>query len=298
MNAPQPPDEGRSEARGVGPRLRRLRKAKGLTGSQLAGKVGVSQSKISRIETGVVVPDPDEVEHIVLALGENPAVAARLRGLVEQPVAMTQFVLGVDQDLYRDYERQATTIRLFQPAVVPGLLQTSAYAKALFVGYANLLGRSYAEGGAQALADRMERQLSLYTDKTFVFVLLEAVFTQPIASPTVMLTQIETLEQLADLRNVTVRIVPSGQRLLVPALGSIEIFDDERALVETYVGTVPQTDPEDVTVLRRLFDHFEALATDDIGPILRKYRRNYAQPIADEVRPVTAESGTADSSAD
>lgn len=277
-------DERPTGAKAVGSRLRKLRKDRGITGSELADRVGVSQSKISRIETGAVSPDPADVERIALALEEDPDAAARLREIAEQPASSAAAArVGARQSLYREYESLATAIRVFQPAVVPGLLQTSAYAKALFLGYANLFGLSYADqGGAKAVADRMARQGVLYEKKNFVFVLLESVLTQPVASASVMLSQIETLEQLSELPNVKVMIVPFGRRILVAPLSPVEIFDDQAAFAETNLEIVQHTDPDEVSFQRRLFDHIEALATDQIIPILRAHHRRYAKRVNEE----------------
>ncbi len=263
----------------IGRRLRELRKRHRVSGVELAARIGVNQSTISRIETGAIDATPDEVERIVVALGESRDVVTDI--LRRTKVSAAAAGIGASQPGYRDYEDAARTIRLFQPAIIPGLLQTSAYAQAIYAGVARLHGLDYEALGAGSVALRMERQKLLYEKgRSFVFVIMESVLDVQIASNAVMLAQLETLERLSALPSVTLSIVPTNRRLLMAPLSSLEIFDSTAALSETNTSVLEQTDPEEIDALVQVFAHFEENATTAIAPILERHRRAYIARMA------------------
>jgi transcriptional regulator with XRE-family HTH domain len=113
-----------------------LRKAAGLSGERLAVRCSMSQSKISRIETGKILPSVIDVERILKAL-EVPAL------VVSELLALTR-AANVDYASWRAYarvglqqkqaelkalEESATEIRHFLPAVPTGLLHVAEYAE-------------------------------------------------------------------------------------------------------------------------------------------------------------------------
>jgi transcriptional regulator with XRE-family HTH domain len=117
--------------------LREARKAVGLTGERLAARCGISQSKISKIETGKVLPSVTDVERILTALGARSDLTDELLALTR--MANTEFQstrTDMRRGLYRKQrelaalEADSAHIRFFLPTMITGLLQTPEYARA------------------------------------------------------------------------------------------------------------------------------------------------------------------------
>src|SRR2546430_11494846 len=119
----------------VGRILARMRTAKNLTGKQLAVLVGMSQPKISRLERGIGAADPEDVARIARALGADEPEVLRLVEIVERSQAgVSDWLPNPDRLASRQItvarsEAESHTFRVFQPAVIPGPLQTSEYAR-------------------------------------------------------------------------------------------------------------------------------------------------------------------------
>lgn len=146
--------------RRVSTELRRLRKEAGLTCADAAKALGVSITKISRMETGERGLYADEVAAL-LGLYRVPAkLRVELLDLVRNGHDPNWWQTGHGQlpaawkDLIQ-LEADATAIANFEPMLVPGLLQTAEYTSALFHGMDS--GRSAAEVNA-LVATRMARQ--------------------------------------------------------------------------------------------------------------------------------------------
>jgi len=150
--------------------LRVLRVNAGLSGEQLAKRLQVSQSRVSRIELAQQAAAPGLVRCWIEATGAPEDRAADLVGWAE--AAVTESVLlrtsrsrGLAQ-LQRDsleFEATSKTILEFDPVLIPGLLQVPEYARRVFIAGKPLLSPGEL---AAAVAGRMERQLALYEGAT------------------------------------------------------------------------------------------------------------------------------------
>src|SRR5215204_6065118 len=109
--------------------LRRLRDLSGVSGRELARRISISQSKVSRIESGTAMPSLPEVTAWGAALGASQATLDHLAFLTNQAYTEVQpwrealRGQGHLQDEIQEQEALATCVRTFQPAIVPGLLQ-------------------------------------------------------------------------------------------------------------------------------------------------------------------------------
>jgi len=130
--------------------LRDLRKASGLSGDRLARRCGMSQSKVSRIETGRLLPSVVDVDRMLHALGVDPATCAELLALARVANAEYQDVrASVRRGLHHRQrelsalEADASEMYHFLPALITGLLQhiQSGYGRPFWEA-AGLLSRS------------------------------------------------------------------------------------------------------------------------------------------------------------
>ncbi|MBQ1024519.1 helix-turn-helix transcriptional regulator [Micromonospora sp. C95] len=108
---------------------------------------------------------------------------------------------------WQEIEREATTLRWFEPNVLPGLLQTEAYARAVLAG-GGLIPRSEV---ARLVDHRMSRQLILHREEPplLTAVLDEAVLRRPVGGPAVMREQLLALAEASTQPHIRIHVVPS-----------------------------------------------------------------------------------------
>lgn len=268
----------------LGAELRRLRDLAGLSGRDLAARIGISQSTLSRIEGGDRAPSLPEVSAWCGAAGADDVIRTHLTQLAE--AARTELapwrVMLTDnrthlQEAARQLEATAHVVRDCQHTMVPGLLQTAAYAQALFP----LVVPTLAEHStAEAVAARMQRQETLYDpSKQFHFLVGEAALR---ASPgqRVMPAQLARLESVATLTNVCLGLLPFDAS--AGFLGSFTIYDDRGdaepvAAIELPHARVTLDSPADVAVYRETFTRWreKALVGDEATQLLQQVARHY-----------------------
>jgi len=278
------------EDKQVGAALAQMRRRQGLTGARLAALTGMSQPKISRLERGVGVPDPADVAIIARALGADETLTQTLVERAEKSHdRMTDWrpsAVGPAgrQDAISDWESAAEVVRDFQPTLVPGLLQTSGYARAALRSFMQLAPLNADELTDKALvnavAARIRRQQVLADPaKSFRYVITEGVLRNPICPPAEMLAQISHLREVsAEKTHVQIRVLADGQPAPVPPLHGFALFDDKLIIVDLYNTGLISRQRRDVESYLRLFDMFEGRATE-LEPILAKYQALYVEQL-------------------
>ncbi|MFE2868433.1 helix-turn-helix domain-containing protein [Embleya sp. NPDC059259] len=240
--------------------LRALRSATGLSGERLALRCGMSQSKISRIETGRTLPSILDVRHILEALGVDAETADEIRRLAE--VANTEYEdvrATVRRGLhYRQRELAALDagadhIRHFLPAMLSGLLQTPEYMRQAMSPVVDP-----ATGDpARAIAAKLERQSVLYgRGKRFDFLLTESAARWPLCSASTMALQLDHLIALSHLPQVHLHILPLRRQVADVPFNTFVIYGDHLVTVELFSGRLVFRDPKEITYHRRLFEYF------------------------------------------
>lgn len=177
-----PTDRRLNQPGGLAERLYRLRKDAGLTGDQLATALGwgekTGRTKVSKIENGHQYPSASEIRAWAAACGHPEAADALLDMLADVQAVRHQWRgqlrsghAPVQEDLDRR-TRTAKRIRNAETVLIPGLLQTAAYARGVMAETAEVWGTADIDA---AVAARLTRQQVLYdTGKTFDFVITEA----------------------------------------------------------------------------------------------------------------------------
>ncbi len=169
-----------------------------------------SRSKVQRIETRLYAPQPAEVEHLAAVYGipadETAALVTMAREAKQRGWWQSTPIPGTLRT-FVGLEQAATTIRQWELALVPGLLQTSDYTRALFAAMEPTLPIELAE---TRIAARMIRQQALTRDEPVQYqvVLSEAVLRSVVGDRRVMRGQLEHLADTAARPNVTIQVVP------------------------------------------------------------------------------------------
>lgn len=264
--------------------LKGLRIAAGLSGERLAVRCAMSQTKISRIETGRVIPSVLDVERILKALEVPEPVAAELLNLARTANvdyaswrAYARVGLWQKQAELRALERSASAVRMFLPAIPSGLLQTEEYARQALTP--TVPGRP-ARDVERVLKARIERQGVLGDpSRHFTFLLTEqAVRWRRIGDSEAMARQMEHLATIAAKPHVTLAVIPQAATVLASPLNIFVIYDARLVTVELFSGEVVLRDPRDVDYHVNLFDYFmsHALTGDPV--------KGFLSSIADEFR--------------
>lgn len=223
----------------------------GLSGRALADKVGVRQATISRVERGHTLPSIAMVHAWLAAVGVDEADRERLLELAEAVHGETRGWdellgdTGHNQDEARRREGEVVLARNFQPSIVPGLLQTPEYARAVL-----RTGRT--TDVEAAVATRIRRQQALYDDgRKFQFLIAEQVLHWPVGGDEVLAAQRDRLVSLARLRSVELAIVPAAAAVVVPWHNFVvwDTADDARYVTtELFHGSQEVTDTESVAL--------------------------------------------------
>lgn len=196
-------------------RLRELRGQSGLKQTQAAERLGWSESKILRIEGGLVgVSTLDLKQMLELYQVRDPAVIEELASWAKagrrQPWSRYRDVHGDAFRRYLGYESAAVWLREFQSHFVPGLLQTREYAEALLTQAPVRPPSAYTR--ERIIQARHERQQILDDPEcpAIEIILDEALIRRPIGDQAIMAGQLENLLLRARHPHVTLRILPSN----------------------------------------------------------------------------------------
>ncbi|WP_026422751.1 helix-turn-helix domain-containing protein [Actinokineospora inagensis] len=235
-----PPGRPTIRSRQVAGELRRLRKQAGLTTGEVGARLGLSQAKVSRVETGSSglrlrdvqamlglyrVPEPrqEEILDLVRRAAEPGWVQVHGRGLPEQWQTLI------------DWESKALALRAHHGGLVPGLLQTADYARAAIRDTAavrpsdvELDGKVAARLARQGILSR-ERPPSLHA------LIGEAALRIPVGGQAVASAQLRHLAELNRKPHVVVRVVPMAAGAHPGLEGSFLLMDfaEDRSLVYT-----------------------------------------------------------------
>ena len=254
-----------------GAEVRRWRTAAGLSQEQLGQKVGYSGAQVGKVETSERAPSQDFAEGCDQVMPDARGLFHRLYQLARRwdggyPSWFTQWV---------EAERRASTLRTWQPLLVPGLLQTPDYARALFLAWQ---GADSDDQLDQLVSARLERQ-SIFQrpDPPSLWAVLdEGVLCRCIGSPKVMHDQLTHLLAVSDRSKIRVQVVPTGVGAHVGLLGAFSMATFENAPGIVYLESPDQGQtterPATVAKISEIFDmvRAEALPRGASRDLIRK----------------------------
>jgi transcriptional regulator with XRE-family HTH domain len=275
--------KGTARQRRLGGLLRRLRKSAGLSGPALAGRLGISQSHLSRVELGEAVATAELVDKWTRETGASPTdreTATELADAVGAEFvswreALASGLVKLQRDAI-DAEAAAATLISYVPALIPGLAQTAEYATHLVAG-------KYPDSDdiADAVAVRMQRQVILYSStKALRWVIGEAGLRWRVGSPKVMVAQLDRLAALAVEPHLDVRVLPFERTAPVWHDHGFTILADrtdsepDMVNLELLTGTINVTEPKEVAQYRAAYERLADLALRgaDAVPLIHRVR--------------------------
>lgn len=256
--------------RRLGTELRRMREAADKTREEAGERLDCSASKISRIEVGDVGVRRRDLEDLLDLYGiTDEDQRAQLFALARASKHNRGWWIKFS-DLPNPYlklielESVATSLRWFEPMVIPGWLQTEAYMRAVVAaGWPT----ATAEETERRVKVRLTRQDLLTSDDApeFWAILDEAALHRRIGDEDVMREQCAHLVEMSELRNLTLQILPFEHGGHEALFGGFTILrfpdpDPDIVFVEGFAGDVYLEKPEDIDRCSLVFDHLNAAA--------------------------------------
>lgn len=247
--------------------LRRLRRSARLTGKDVSAQFGWSEAKLSRIENGLARVKSEDLDGFLdlyevsgsrraelAALAQESREAGPLEALEDVPEAHVRIM---------QTESEAETMWIWEPQVIPGLLQTEDYTRAVLQLWLAVFARPAAEMERRVETGRL-RQKVLTRDPPLevAFVIDESVLLRRFASPPVMRAQLIHLAEISDRPHIELRILPLAGSQLV-GTGAFNYFQFPRihgvplpdaVAFEHLQGTSFIDDEQDVNTYRVAFN--------------------------------------------
>lgn len=248
----------------LGHRLRDIRKDAGLTGRRLALLAGWHSSKISKIEYGKQTPSEDDIRKwcdLTGAGDQIPDLIAAVRHIESMYVEWRQN-LGSGtrrrQQASLTLEGRARRLRWYEPLLIPGILHTAEYARAVMSRVIDFY--QVPDDLDEGIAIRMERQHALYRgERRFHFVLANQALLTMVGDAAVMIGQLDRLLAVMSLPRVTLGIIPAGAEYRVPTNQFI-MFDDRFVHVETISAELTVSQPREIALYAKVFDELSRQA--------------------------------------
>jgi hypothetical protein len=268
--------------------LRQLRHAAGYPNNltEAASQVaGISYAKLRRIELGESIPTPADVETITRAFNAPTPVREHLVHLAEIAKASRRRVVLSRNPRRAEFQAQigkieqsSEQIRSFSPLIIPGLLQTSEYIRAVWN-----TGTGTAEEGAKFVANRLGRQAVLDEHARRITILTtEGALGWAAGPPALMARQIDHIARVVqDKPHVRIGIIPFGVLAAVFPVSSWDLYD-ERAVIPGILSTQVILGGVDVTPYVKQFEQLAPLATfdDEAQAILTRTAARYKGMLA------------------
>jgi transcriptional regulator with XRE-family HTH domain len=249
----------------LGIRLRDLRRDAGLSGTELARLADWQSSKVSKIEHGRQTPSEEDLRvwcEQCRVLDQLPDLIAAVRSIETQFAEWRRIMRGGtrrrQQASAAAYEK-ARLFRIYEPAVIPGLLQTREYAMAVLSTFIDFVRvPDDAEEGAAA---RLARQTVLtHGDRHFYMVLGEQALHTDVGGPEVMAGQLKHLLAVLALPRLRLGIIPADAPYRVPLHNGFWILDEALAQFDTYSAELSLIRPDEIALYARAFERLAALA--------------------------------------
>lgn len=246
----------------LGARLRELRVSGPngpLTGPQLAQRLGWAHSKIYKLENGRQTATAADLQAWAEATGQPGAadeLRARLKSLESQVRSWRrQLASGhkpVQDNITAEHAR-TKRLRAWENCVIPGMLQTAEYARAMFTRHAELM-RSPRDTEA-AVRARVQRQEGLYEPgRSYEFLVWEGALRALICPPQALAAQLDRLQSVIGLDTVKLGIIPFDARLKAHPGNGFWMYDERLVIVEDWHAELWLDDADTIATYTRVWN--------------------------------------------
>ncbi len=272
--------------RQIGRKFEALRKAAGMTMEQASDTLDRARATLHRIENGAegVRFRQTDVEQMLKLYGASDEDAELLRAMTaatrENKNWWHDYIgSGLPRwfQLYIGLEASAASIRQYQPELVPGLLQTRAYAEQLFRIPGGAIDPQDQVEQQRAVELRIKRQsiLTRFAPTQLSVIINESVLRRPVGSAALMAEQLRQIVKATELPNVIVRVMPFSAGLHAGAMaGGFSILEFPRdargevveptvTYLEAATGAIYLDKPHETSTYHEIWTSMSDLALDD-----------------------------------
>ncbi|MFC9915684.1 helix-turn-helix domain-containing protein [Streptomyces sp. NPDC059862] len=273
--------------RRLGQELRRLRELKGMTAEEVAERLLVSQSKISRLENGRRSISQRDVRDLcgVYEVEDHRIVDSLMQMAKDSRQQGWWHAFGdIPYSVYIGLETDAASLRVYEPQVISGLLQTRPYAEALIQGALPETSEAEVEKRVQVRLRRQERICAEENPLRLWAVLDEAALRRVVGNRQVMREQLDHLVEMSRLPHITVQVMPysvgahpglNGQYAVLefPDAGDSSVVYIEGVTSDLYLEK-----PADVQKYCVMYEHLraQALNVDQSRQFIADVAKEYA----------------------
>ena len=274
--------------RRLGQELRRLRELKGMTAEEVAERLLVSQSKISRLENGRRSISQRDVRDLcgVYEVEDVRIVDSLMQMAKDSRQQGWWHSFGdIPYSVYIGLETDAASLRVYDPQVVPGLLQTREYAEALITGALPESAPADVEKRVQVRLRRQERISAAENPLRLWAVLDEAALRREVGNKQVMIGQLEGLIEMSQLPHVTVQVIPFAMGAHPGVSGQYAILefpdaaDSSVVYIEGVTSDLYLEKAQDVQKYSVMYEHLraQALNADQSREFISNVAKEYAR---------------------
>ncbi|WP_406063281.1 helix-turn-helix transcriptional regulator [Streptomyces sp. NBC_01077] len=263
--------EASDSLKAFGEVVKTFRKRAGLTQEAFAPLVGYSVPTVASIEQGRRLPSVDFVEKSEVVLDAFGVIRAAAKHLARKPGLASWF------RQWAKLEAQAAALYTYENRLVPGLLQTPAYARTLFEKQIPTMGDAEIEAQLDARVERMklltERPHTIYS-----FIIEEHVLRRQTGGPQVMREQIAHILDICSRRNIDFQIMPQSREHHSGLDGPMRLLETPEnkwyAYCEGQESGLLLSDPKVVSILQKRYARMraQALSFEKSVSLLREMR--------------------------
>ncbi|MFJ6569884.1 helix-turn-helix domain-containing protein [Streptomyces sp. NPDC091292] len=274
--------------RRLGQELRRLRELKGMTAEEVADRLLVSQSKISRLENGRRSISQRDVRDLcgVYEVEDHRIVDSLMQMAKDSRQQGWWHSFGdIPYSVYIGLETDAASLRVYDPQVVPGLLQTRPYAEALIAGALPETPSTDIDKRVQVRLRRQERIAAPENPLRLWTVLDEAALRRVVGNRGLMRDQLEFLVEQSQLPHVTVQVIPFDMGAHPGLNGQYAILefpdaaDSSVVYIEGVTSDLYLEKANDVQRYSVMYEHLraQALNVDQSRQFISEIAKDYAR---------------------
>ncbi|WP_217243131.1 helix-turn-helix transcriptional regulator [Streptomyces sp. AC555_RSS877] len=274
--------------RRLGQELRRLRELKGMTAEEVAERLLVSQSKISRLENGRRSISQRDVRDLcgVYEVEDQRIVESLMQMAKDSRQQGWWHAFGdIPYSVYIGLETDAESLRVYEPQIITGLLQTRAYAEAIIRGGSPETSDTEIDKRVQVRMRRQDRIAAEGEPLRLWVVLDEASLRRVVGSRPVMREQLEHLAEMSQRPHITVQILPfevgahpgiNGQYSI---LEFADAADSSVVYIEGVTSDLYLEKAHDVQKYTVMYEHLraQALNVDQSTRLIEDVAKEYAR---------------------
>lgn len=256
---------------GLAERLRRLRAEAGLTATALGKAIGRDRTRISKVQTGAALPDPDEIRAWAAACGAEATETKLLVAMAEEGRSIRLRTWG-RVDTYATTGRlheSASCVTLYAPLLFPGPLQTLDYALATIRLFEGQRGGGQSDMTDSEIAATAASRIARWESpaegqaRRVVAILHQGAARWKVGGQSVLADQVERVAQLVHRSEVEVGVIPDSDPAVTLPMSPFSIYTVDgvdTVIVEDLAKPVVHREADVVTVYRRTLAYFADLA--------------------------------------